>query len=1093
MQFVWTVLTDRAQIGEQVRRLLGNRCRAGHTLVVLMGVDRRGSPAAAVHIALSHRLTLVVAAAGWGKSTLLRGLVAAAPSIEVRRPASGWNSFSLARALIDGIAEQSSTPIADTLPAYPTADTPDRGDQIAALATSVCSTAAEAITDDTLVVLDDADVAGGDPIGLFLETLILGLPPRVHLVLACRAQPSLRIARLRAAGEVARISADDLAMSVADVESLGLDAAATAAVTDIVTATGGWPLAVHLAAEATRRGEPLDHTQLVEHLLAPNAVLFDYLAEDVLASLGDGERELLVLAAHVPELSNELLHGIGRTDLSDHLARLSAERIFLEPVAARPGHARASLVGGAFVRRALPPPAPELLAAAVSSLMRSDDVENALALSAAVGDPQLARDVLMAIRRPDTLGAFEAVDDALSVAESGGRHPRLAELRGDIAYQRGAWDDALRYYDDAAEQRNGSSTALSRKRAGLLYLRGRLADAESVCADAPLDDDDPAEVARVLAWRAVICWARGDDAGCERFVVPALELAEPSGDDGALAAVYTARAMLAALRGDLPTNARFYEKALRHAERAGDVAQVVRIKTNRGSRFTEQGQYVEALAELDEAITIAELAGSETFAALAYCNRGEAHVATGDLDLALADLRRAQQIWSRLASERILYALNAMGTVQILRGQRSEAIALFNEAVRIAGGQRDAQGLVPAYVGLARALELDDPKAAAAAARQAIEANHAMWMPHAYTAAGTVALHSGDRDAAAHWAARATELAHERHDRPALAEALLLRAAIEEPPSAAIAEEASRLWHDLGNPIGAARADLLIAQTSPAQRREELVTRAERALRDAGAWGVLAEERREWGVSATSPISITTLGGFRVSRAGESVDVSEWGSRKARDLVKLLVARRGAPVVRDEAAELLWPDEPDRSARRLSVLLSTVRTVFDPDKSKPADRYVAADRDTVWLVREHVDVDVEQFLRAAAEGRRMQATGDIDKAYTLLAEAAARYLGEFCADDPYADWAAGLRALAKNTFVDTSFELATLADDRGEHNEAIRNWLRILDVDQYDEDAHLGMIRSLLAQRRHGEARRAYRAYCSKMAELDLDAAPFPS
>ena len=45
----------------------------------------------------------------------------------------------------------------------------------------------------------------------------------------------------------------------------------------------------------------------------------------------------------------------------------------------------------------------------------------------------------------------------------------------------------------------------------------------------------------------------------------------------------------------------------------------------------------------------------------------------------------------------------------------------------------------------------------------------------------------------------------------------------------------------------------------------------------------------------------------------------------------------------------------------------------------------------------------------------------------------------------------------------------------GEFSEAIRYRLRILDVDPYDEDAHLGLINSLLAQRRHGEARRAYR------------------
>jgi DNA-binding SARP family transcriptional activator len=308
-----------------------------------------------------------------------------------------------------------------------------------------------------------------------------------------------------------------------------------------------------------------------------------------------------------------------------------------------------------------------------------------------------------------------------------------------------------------------------------------------------------------------------------------------------------------------------------------------------------------------------------------------------------------------------------------------------------------------------------------------------------------------------------------------------------------VAEEAKRLWQDLGNPIGEARAEVLLAASANGPRRDELLADAERRLYEAGALGLLADVRGAGGDATASPITITTLGGFRVTRLGEPVDIGEWGSRKARDLVKLLVARRGAPVVRDEVADMLWPDDADRSSRRLSVLLSTVRSVFDPEKAYPADHYVAADHDTIWLVRDHVDIDVEQFIADAAEGRRRLAAGDSDRAARLLNEAAARYLGEFCADDPYADWAAGLRELAKHTFVDTSFELAGVADAKGEHSEAIRSWLRILDVDPYDEDAHLGMIRSLLAQRRHGEARRAYRAYCARLAELDLDAAPFPA
>ena len=81
-----------------------------------------GRPTAFERLAMRHRLTLVVAGAGWGKSAALRVLAAAgSPCIEVRRPAGGWTPFTLARALVDGIAAHSDADLGEVLPAYPTA------------------------------------------------------------------------------------------------------------------------------------------------------------------------------------------------------------------------------------------------------------------------------------------------------------------------------------------------------------------------------------------------------------------------------------------------------------------------------------------------------------------------------------------------------------------------------------------------------------------------------------------------------------------------------------------------------------------------------------------------------------------------------------------------------------------------------------------------------------------------------------------------------------------------------------------------------------------------------------------------------------
>ncbi len=851
---------------------------------------------------------------------------------------------------------------------------------------------------------------------------------------------------------------------------------------------------MRLAVEAIHRGGPLDRTALVDRLLAPDATLFEYLADEVLAGLPTPEREVLALAAHLPHVSTTLLRDLDRNDLVPVLAPLGEGGVFLEPDPNTPDGYRATLLGGEFLRRSEPVPGRTVLHRAVDAMIARGDLENALLLCTRADDPGLATRVLQRGRphRPPRQHR-RAHRDAANRGPGRARSPHRRALRRSPVLA-GDWDAALASYAKAASLGDAASPRLARKQGIILYLRGRLDEAEEVYAAARLDGSDPAEEAQVLAWRAAIRWVRSDVAGCEELIEPAEAAANASGNDAALAAVYTIRAMLAAFQADRRANEWSYRRALEHAERAGDVIQMIRIHTNMGSHYSEEGSYPEAVAELDTAIGLAELAGSDSFTGHAYANRGDTFTRMGRLDDALRDLRQAQRIWERLESGDVAYALAYLGDVQYLRGQQSEARSFFERAVELAEQGGDVQGLVPALIGLARVLSDDDLAAAAATAERAVSIARPMWRSQAHSAAGWIALHRGDPHTANHHAEMALEQAHTQLDRPSVAEGLLLLAASQEPPAVSRAEEAGRLWHELGNPIGEARALLVVAEAVSGGARADYVATAERILYDAGAWRYLADVRRLSAEPATTPppVAITTLGGFRVARDGVPVEVGDWGSRKARDLLKLLVARRGAPVVRDEVTEMLWPDETDRSARRLSVLLSTIRSVLDPAKRWPPDHFVAADHDALWLVREHVVVDVELFLSEAAEGRRLLTAGNRGKGAEVLSQAAARYLGDFCADDPYADWAAGPRELARHTFVETARRLARIAEDAGDHSEALRHRLRILDVDPYDEAAHLDLIRSLRLQRRHGEARRAYRTYCSRLGELDVDPAPFP-
>ena len=303
------------------------------------------------------------------------------------------------------------------------------------------------VATDALIVLDDVEASEDDPLVLFLSRWSSCFHPELHLVVASRTQPTLRIARLRAAGEVAYIAAEDLAVRVEDADDFGLGSAARDAVIDIVQATGGWPLAV--AVEVSKRGGLLHPVELIEHLLNRTPSCSTTSREDVLANLSESERQLLVLAASIPELSVDLLDAIGCGDLASHLARLTSQRIFLEPVLGRADHVRTTLVGTVFLRRALPLPPAATLDAATCALLRAGDLENALVLSARTGDPVRTREVLMQIGHPDWLSVPGALEAALDIAERGEPHHQLTELRGDLAYQRGEWDNALRLYAES--------------------------------------------------------------------------------------------------------------------------------------------------------------------------------------------------------------------------------------------------------------------------------------------------------------------------------------------------------------------------------------------------------------------------------------------------------------------------------------------------------------------------------------------------------------------------------------------------------------------------------------------------------------------
>ena len=225
---------------------------------------------------------------------------------------------------------------------------------------------------------------------------------------------------------------------------------------------------------------------------------------------------------------------------------------------------------------------------------------------------------------------------------------------------------------------------------------------------------------------------------------------------------------------------------------------------------------------------------------------------------------------------------------------------------------------------------------------------------------------------------------------------------------------------------------------------------------------------REVAPKGRRTVAITTLGRFAVVVDDEEVATSAWGSRRARQLCKRLVAARGWPIPREQLYELLWPDEADMTklSARLSVQLSTVRRVLGGG--------VTATRESVALDLDEVSTDVEQLFASA-------------DASTI----ARIYGGEFLPDDSDEPWVDELRAAARTRAVDVLRSGAEAARAGGRPSESIELLRKVVMVDRYDDLAHEALVDALRLTGDVGAARRAHGQRVAAMAELDIEVEPF--
>src|SRR5690348_3222456 len=490
----------------------------------------------------------VVAPAGYGKTTLLSQWA------ERNDQRFAWVSVDeadndpkvlltyIAEALnaVEPIGRQVFAALASTASSVPGSVVPRLGAAFSLMSSPV------------VLVLDDMHLLRNAECRAALSVLADHVPAGSRLVLAGRAEPPLRIARVRAEGRITEIGPADLSLTAAEAASL-LCAAEVALgereVAELHWRTEGWPVGLYLAALYLRAGGSLPGA--AASFGGDDLFVSEYVESEFLDRISSTQRVFLTRTAVLERMSGPLCEAVlGVPGSAAALTDLARSNLLLVPLDHRGQwyryhHLFRDLLLAELERRE-PGLAPALRRRAAAWYVEHDLPEKALEYSILAGDVDSVARLVQTLWRPVYIrGRTATLQRWFSwLDDRGGIEGRplvamnaafLAEMTGHPARAE-RWADAVdRWQQDASPPFDAYAEAMAATLRAILCRRGvkqMRADADEAARKFAAPNFTPA-VTPLLQGMARVLGGDLDDG--DAFFSDALSLEEERGAPDILA------------------------------------------------------------------------------------------------------------------------------------------------------------------------------------------------------------------------------------------------------------------------------------------------------------------------------------------------------------------------------------------------------------------------------------------------------------------------------------------------------------------------------------------------------------------------------
>ncbi len=636
--------------------------------------------------ASASKLTLVSAPAGFGKTTLLSGWLDAAPGASGDGRLAAWlsldpgdNEPAVFWTYVVAALRTVAPRVGESALALLQAPQPPPAD---VLLTGLLNDLA-AIESDVVLVLDDYHVLDARDVHDGMAFLLDHLPPRLHVVIATRADPSLPLARLRARGELVEIRAADLRFTPEEAaaylnEMMGLQLTARD-VAALDARTEGWIAALQLAALSMQGRD--DVAGFIAGFAGDDRYVVDYLVEEVLHRQPDRVQTFLLQTSVLDRLSGPLCDAVtGQGGGKAMLETLDRANLFLVALDDRRQWYRYHRLFADVLHARLldeqPDRVPELHRCASVWHERNGDRSLAIRHALAAEDYDRAADLVeVAIpemrrsRQEATLrGWLEALPGNLISTRPVLGIGLVGALMAsnDFAGVEDLLQDVERRLGTTPHIRNGAAAAPGEAEVVDIEEFHRLPGA-------------------IDLYRAALALGRGDGPRTVMHARRAIELA-PDDDHLVRAAAAALVGLTSWAGGDLDAAHQSYAECMAGLQRAGHISDVLGCSIALADIRITQGRLGAALRTYEQALDLVPAKDSSALRGMADMHVGisQIYVERDDLSAAMEHLTLSRELGEHMGLPQNPYRWRAgLARIREAEGNLDDALDLLGEAERL--------------------------------------------------------------------------------------------------------------------------------------------------------------------------------------------------------------------------------------------------------------------------------------------------------------------------------------------------------------------------------------------------------------------------